>query len=556
MQIPFCALTALLCCLTIPTLGQPDRFNYQAKLTDSGGIPLSGSHAFFFSVYQGGSAGAANSGTLVFKESVSKQVADGIVSHAVGTGSNITGGSPGPAVFQTTSDVFLQVAVDLDSNVVLPRTEIESVPYALVSADGERRTPINTAGITISADGSYYLTSNLSASNNQNGVLVQAKNVTLDLNGFSIVGTGTGSGAGIVIVSGAKNVRIRNGTIRDFGSAGINGGATQGVTLEELAALNNGSSGASIGTSSTVSHCQFRGNRNNGLDVSDGSAIKDCVAVGNAAMGFTIDTASLIENSISDQNSTTGIFMSGQCHVLNCTVRNNGGNGIQSNEKALIESCVVGKNGDNGITIQQGSHVVHCVSFENKTNGILVNIGHSVLIEDCTATSNSQDGIATQNSGLVVNCTANANGADGIDLRGKGSVARGCMTSENGQDGIHTNADCVIENCSSYVNIDNQIECGNSCDVHGNRCDGSTASNSSGSRGTGDGINVGTGSVVTDNVCVDSNTGIATGNNSLVIHNIVKNNATDFATGTSTVGPTVNSGNIATSTNPHSNYSH
>src|SRR5438093_251997 len=72
---------------------QPPRFNYQAKLTDSGGVPLEGAHSLAFRIYQGGDAVTADLGTLMFEESVNLNLTGGIASHTVGTG---TGQSPGP----------------------------------------------------------------------------------------------------------------------------------------------------------------------------------------------------------------------------------------------------------------------------------------------------------------------------------------------------------------------------------------------------------------------------------------------------------------------------
>src|SRR4051812_45809594 len=50
----------------------------------------------------------------------------------------------------------------------------------------EARTPISSVPFTISVPGSYYLTTNLTAALNQNGITVSADNVTLDLNGFHL----------------------------------------------------------------------------------------------------------------------------------------------------------------------------------------------------------------------------------------------------------------------------------------------------------------------------------------------------------------------------------
>jgi hypothetical protein len=53
----------------------------------------------------------------------------------------------------------------------------------------EPRTPISSLPCAISNSGSYYLTTNLFGSDGQDGIIVSANNVTLDLNGFVLDGT-------------------------------------------------------------------------------------------------------------------------------------------------------------------------------------------------------------------------------------------------------------------------------------------------------------------------------------------------------------------------------
>ena len=50
----------------------------------------------------------------------------------------------------------------------------------------EPRTPISTLPLTISESGSYYLTKNLTVAAATDGLIVQADNVAVDLNGFTL----------------------------------------------------------------------------------------------------------------------------------------------------------------------------------------------------------------------------------------------------------------------------------------------------------------------------------------------------------------------------------
>jgi len=67
---------------------------------------------------------------------------------------------------------------------------------------------------TISQPGSYKLSGNLTVPAGVNGIQIAASNVVLDLNGFSI--TGSGSLSGIFSLSQVSGITIRNGNIVGF----------------------------------------------------------------------------------------------------------------------------------------------------------------------------------------------------------------------------------------------------------------------------------------------------------------------------------------------------
>lgn len=97
----------------------PQRFNYQARLTDPSGIPLTGTHSCTFSIYS-----APTGGTLLFTETASLSISDGVANHPVGSV------QPLPlAIFSGASTLYLQVSVN--GNPVLPRVAVESAPFAI-----------------------------------------------------------------------------------------------------------------------------------------------------------------------------------------------------------------------------------------------------------------------------------------------------------------------------------------------------------------------------------------------------------------------------------------
>ena len=61
-------------------------------------------------------------------------------------------------------------------------------PTMKTLAEVEPRTPISSIPITISEFGSYYLTGNLTGLPGTNGITIISDSVTIDLNGFALIG--------------------------------------------------------------------------------------------------------------------------------------------------------------------------------------------------------------------------------------------------------------------------------------------------------------------------------------------------------------------------------
>src|SRR5262245_25013784 len=90
---------------------------------------------------------------------------------------------------------------------------------------------------TITQAGSYGLGGNLTVPANIDGIVIAADNVTLDLNGFAILGSGGGSGvsdAGVV----HSGITVRNGTVRNF-ATGIEFFHSGLTNVEQIRALQN-----------------------------------------------------------------------------------------------------------------------------------------------------------------------------------------------------------------------------------------------------------------------------------------------------------------------------
>lgn len=265
------------------------------------------------------------------------------------------------------------------------------------------RTPISILPYTITQGGSYYLTKNLGPPGEvaQNGITVNASNVSIDLNGFWLSGSGTSIPAIGSTGSAHTNIAIRNGTIDGWGAA-VEMFDNSGVSVQNIRAVNNKFGGIAVGAKSLVASCTAIGNGIRGIKANHGSAVSNCVVAG-----------------------TTG--------------ESNGfvGNGIQAFDGCLVVDSVVRETagaGGSGINVGNGSSIVRCaVSLGSGDNLDGIDTGTACKVMDSSVYDN------------------NGAGSDGI-VAADGTVVSGCTISGNGGDGLLINSNCVVQNNNSSTN--------------------------------------------------------------------------------------------------------
>lgn len=184
-------------------------------------------------------------------------------------------------------------------------------------------TPGDLAGypITISRPGHYKLMGNLTVPPGFTGIEVQASDVTLDLNGFTVAGPGScardvasrvvtcqGSGGGLGIhITAEGGVTVQGGTVRGF-YRGISGNAAE--TLIRVRLTQNSSTGF--------------------------------VAPPNGQQGTRI------VDSIADLNGASGIVLS-RGLVQSTRVAGNGQYGISGTGQVVVQDSMVLHNLDTGL---------------------------------------------------------------------------------------------------------------------------------------------------------------------------------------------------------------
>ena len=267
----------------------------------------------------------------------------------------------------------------------------------------EARTPISSGLFFITQPGSYYLTTNLIANF---GIIILANDVNLDLNGFTV--TTTTNSDGIYIENTVRNLCIRNGTVSQCGSDGID---------------------ASLASNSQFDHLRLEGNAVRGLICGDNCLVTACGAYSNAASAtfngaIIVGANCVVRDCTADTNRGIGIFGGGGGTVITgCSAQGNLGAGIDALAGSTVRDCTAVNNAGQGIGVGDACVVSFCSAQTNQSDGIAAGIG--CTINGCSAVSNTGNGFKLGSESTVSGCTASQNNADGIQ------VAYSCLVKDN-----------------------------------------------------------------------------------------------------------------------------
>ena len=233
-------------------------------------------------------------------------------------------------------------ATMLTLSQVEPRTPVDAV-HTPAAGFGE---------FAIQQPGSYYLTTNITGISGKDGIEVMTNHVTIDLNGFTMLGGGVD---GIAIDAGANNVTVRNGTISGWDD-GLDSSAPN-TTVEHVKILNCNENGIySFGTATPTflrdCLCESNGLGSSYVAIhSAGGVISDCVVINN-----NVGTAIELNN--------------GYGTVSGCTVSGNTGYGFysQSPDWNIINNTCI-SNQSIAITINGSNNRIEG-NYVVTTNGV------------------------------------------------------------------------------------------------------------------------------------------------------------------------------------------
>lgn len=240
----------------------------------------------------------------------------------------------------------------------------------------EARIPINstntpgdaTSVYRISQPGSYYLTGNVPGESGKSGILIDADNVTIDLNGYALKGV-PDSLDGIRPAANHKNLAVLNGVVSNWGGSGVTtyasgfpiGSSIMNSRIEGLLVSDNGGVGISAAVGSVVGNCVARDNGSIGIALTNsGGVIEHCTAISNEGDGIMAADGCVVTACSALSNTGHGInAMNGESTIENCTATANKGDGIYGGSRSTVRSCTVKYNDQDGIRVQQECYVAN-----------------------------------------------------------------------------------------------------------------------------------------------------------------------------------------------------
>ncbi len=292
----------------------------------------------------------------------------------------------------------------------------------------EPRIPINgttTPGdassiYKITVPGSYYLTENITVtirpgSAKQTAIEVAASNVTIDLNGFRINGNGAANSVnGIEIPAAFRDVSVRNGNIVNCGVDGLHGTGAQGLTIENVVADNNGTTGIVTGDHSSVRNCKAANNGSIGISVTSNCTVTDSQVRGNPKVGIAALVQCVISRcTVADANAGDGILAESFCVVDHCTVNNAYQWGIRTVQRPTISDCNVSGCGHVDVNGVSGGVLLHFAGLLRHSSISFNRVGVEILGSSdgggCVVLENEID----SNTGGGVDCLSGGNRIDG-----------------------------------------------------------------------------------------------------------------------------------------------
>jgi len=368
-----------------------------------------------------------------------------------------------------------------DDAVIRSLDELETRIVLMPPGPGDMLPASATAVISITQPGSYVLGANLYGVSGKHGIEILKSNVTLDLNGYALIGV-PGSKGGIDAPSGVVNIKIHNGAIRGWKERGIGGLKMTASEISDVRVGNCSWNGIHLGQGlirnctsrqngndgihvehgkSVIESCAVELNGGDGVECGDGSVLRDVASSGNGGHGFRMGGGGVsLESCTATDNAGDGIDLSGGSSVRGCTVTGNGGVGINGSS-SVVTGCAVQDNSEGGIIVYTKGQVRDCTISEHRSgSGFGIQIYGYGTVENNTVSSSITGIHVRDNSCRVVGNQVISNSV-GILVEHSNNLIDG-NSLENNNTGLKVTAtnNLVVRNTSRSLN-DYDIVSGN-----------------------------------------------------------------------------------------------
>ena len=300
-------------------------------------------------------------------------------------------------------------------------------------------------------------------SNDVNGITVNSDDVSINLDGHTLVGPGASSGNGIYQTNTFCNLSVENGKVVEW-CGGFKGGVYAEGKATRIHGIQASTNyyGIFAGDSCTVSDCTAYKNGYDGIYVGEGCSLSGCVAC---------------------ENGNTGIYIGDGGAISDCASRNNEFEGIHTILGCTVSDCTAIGNKGKGINVGDGNTVSDCAAMYNKDNGIQAR--YKSRVSGCATVNNTGDGIRAYGNCQVVNniCENNGYGGDGAGIYtihdDNQIVGNTVMNNDRGID-VYSSGNFIARNTASGNTTNWIIASGNVCLVVSGTTSGAISGDSGG----------------------------------------------------------------------------
>lgn len=257
--------------------------------------------------------------------------------------------------------------------------------------------------------GRYVLERDLQGRPETHGILVQASDVTIDLQGFSLDGD-LGTRTGVLVPKPVRNLQILNGKVSAWGEDGVDASLARESSFSDLVIERNGGDGLQAGDGSKLLRCRSNHNAGGrGIEVAGGVEIVDCEGSGNDYGGILAGEDAVLRDCKAQANLYgPGIGVGPRGKLERCTALDNYRDGISAGELSQLFDCVAEKNLSCGIRAGDRSRLVNCEGVAT-ADGDGLSVGAESVLERCRANGNHHNGIVAGKGSTLEGCEAEGN---------------------------------------------------------------------------------------------------------------------------------------------------